>query len=31
VLAGKSGGASARGEDLGAMAEPPAEPALADA
>jgi len=31
VLAGKSGGASSRGEDIGAMAEPPAEAALADA
>ncbi len=31
VLAGKSGGASARGEDIGAMAEPPAEAALAEA
>ena len=26
--AGKSGGAAARGEDIGAMAEPPAEAAL---
>jgi small subunit ribosomal protein S2 len=31
VLAGKQGGASARGVDIGAMDEPPAEPALADA
>ena len=31
VLAGKSGGAARRGEDVGAMAEPPAEPALAEA
>jgi small subunit ribosomal protein S2 len=31
ALAGKSGGAAARGEDIGAMAEPPAEPALAEA
>jgi small subunit ribosomal protein S2 len=31
VLAGKSGGASSRGEDLGAMDEPPAEAALAEA
>src|SRR5689334_4793904 len=31
VLAGKSGGAAARGADLGAMDEPPAEAALADA
>ena len=28
ALAGKSGGAQARGEDIGAMAEPPAEAAL---
>ena len=31
VLAGKSGGAARRGEDVGSMAEPPAEAALADA
>jgi small subunit ribosomal protein S2 len=31
VLAGKTGGAAARGEDVGAMAEPPAEAALAEA
>jgi DNA-binding FadR family transcriptional regulator len=31
VLAGKSGGAAARGADLGAMDEPPAEAALAEA
>jgi small subunit ribosomal protein S2 len=31
VLAGKSGGAARRGEDIGAMAEPPAEAALAEA
>jgi small subunit ribosomal protein S2 len=31
AIAGKTGGASARGEDVGAMAEPPAEPALAEA
>ena len=31
VLAGKSGGAANRGVDLGAMDEPPAEAALADA
>jgi small subunit ribosomal protein S2 len=31
VLAGKQGGAQARGEDLGAQDEPPAEAALADA
>src|SRR3569623_766213 len=31
VLAGKSGGAASRGEDVGAMAEPPAEAALAEA
>ena len=30
VLAGKQGGAAARGEDIGAMAEPPAEAALAE-
>ena len=28
ALAGKSGGAAARGEDIGAMAEPPVEAAL---
>src|ERR1700712_869676 len=31
VLGGKQGGASARGEDIGAQDEPPAEAALADA
>jgi small subunit ribosomal protein S2 len=31
VLAGKSGGAAARGEDIGSMAAPPQEAALADA
>jgi len=31
VLAGKSGGAAARGEDIGSMDAPPAEAALADA
>jgi small subunit ribosomal protein S2 len=31
VLAGRSGGAARRGEDIGSMAEPPAEAALADA
>ena len=31
VLAGKSGGAARRGEDVGSMAEPPAEAALAEA
>ena len=31
ILAGKSGGAAARGADLGAMDEPPAEAALAEA
>ncbi len=31
ALAGKQGGAAARGVDIGAMAEPPAEAALADA
>ena len=31
ALAGRSGGAAARGEDIGSMAEPPAEAALADA
>ena len=31
ALAGRSGGAAARGEDIGAMAEPPAEAALAEA
>ena len=31
VLAGKSGGAARRGEDVGAMAEPPVEAALAEA
>jgi small subunit ribosomal protein S2 len=31
VLAGKQGGAADRGEDIGAMAEPPAEQALAEA
>src|SRR3954451_16792383 len=31
VLAGKSGGAASRGDDVGAMAEPPAEAALAEA
>ncbi len=31
ALAGKSGGAQARGEDIGAMDAPPAEAALADA
>lgn len=31
VLAGKSGGAAARGVDIGAQAEPPAEAALAEA
>jgi small subunit ribosomal protein S2 len=31
VLAGKSGGAANRGVDIGSMAEPPAEVALADA
>jgi small subunit ribosomal protein S2 len=31
VLAGKSGGAAARGEDVGAMDEPPPEQALAEA
>jgi small subunit ribosomal protein S2 len=31
VLAGKTGGASARGEDIGAMDAPPAEAALAEA
>ena len=31
VLAGKSGGAAARGVDIGAMDEPPAEAALAEA
>jgi small subunit ribosomal protein S2 len=31
ATAGRSGGAAARGEDIGAMAEPPAEAALADA
>ena len=31
VLAGKSGGAAGRGVDIGAMSEPPAEAALADA
>jgi small subunit ribosomal protein S2 len=31
VLAGKQGGAAARGEDLGAMDEPPAEAALSEA
>ena len=30
-LAGRSGGAAARGQDIGAMAEPPVEAALADA
>ena len=28
ALAGKSGGAASRGEDIGAMAEPPVEPAI---
>ncbi|HEX9946264.1 MAG TPA: 30S ribosomal protein S2, partial [Allosphingosinicella sp.] len=31
ALAGKSGGAAARGEDIGAMDAPPPEAALADA
>jgi small subunit ribosomal protein S2 len=31
VLAGKSSGAARSGQDIGAMAEPPAEAALADA
>ena len=31
VLAGKTGGAASRGEDIGAMAEPPAEAALSEA
>ena len=31
VLAGKQGGAAARGEDIGAMDEPPAEAALSEA
>jgi small subunit ribosomal protein S2 len=31
ALAGKQGGASRRGEDIGSMAEPPVEAALADA
>ena len=31
ALAGKSGGAARRGEDVGAMAEPPAEAALSEA
>jgi small subunit ribosomal protein S2 len=31
ALAGKSGGAQARGEDIGAMDAPPAEAALAEA
>ena len=31
ALAGRQGGAAARGEDIGAMAEPPAEAALAEA
>ena len=31
VLAGKTGGAAARGEDIGALAEPPAEAALSEA
>jgi small subunit ribosomal protein S2 len=31
VQAGRSGGAASRGEDIGAMDAPPAEPALAEA
>jgi small subunit ribosomal protein S2 len=31
VLAGKQGGAAARGQDIGAMDEPPAEAALVEA
>jgi small subunit ribosomal protein S2 len=31
VLGGRQGGAAARGEDIGAMDEPPAEAALAEA
>jgi hypothetical protein len=30
-MGGRQGGAAARGEDIGAMAEPPAEAVLAEA